>query len=63
MDISKLTQKCQEALSEAQKSAITLGHQEVDAEHMLLALSTQDQGLFPNILQKMSIDSLAFPRL
>ena len=37
-DLNKLTQKSQEALQAAQTLAVRYGHQEVDAEHLLLAL-------------------------
>ena len=39
MNLNKLTQKSQEALSDAQNLAIQRGHQEVDVEHLALALS------------------------
>ena len=38
MDLSHLTQKFQEALRDAQTWAVRFGHQEVDGEHLLLAL-------------------------
>lgn len=55
MDMNRLTQRSQEALSEAQKEAIRRGHQEVDNEHLLLALLTQEKGLIPRILAKMDV--------
>jgi len=59
MDLNRLTQRSQEALSEAQKEAIRRGHQEVDNEHLLLALLTQENGLIPRILAKMDISAEA----
>ncbi len=53
MDINKLTQKSQEAISEAQKIAVRFGHQAVDNEHLLLALCQQEGGLLPRLLTKM----------
>ncbi|HSF40961.1 MAG TPA: AAA family ATPase, partial [Thermoanaerobaculia bacterium] len=53
MDINKLTQKSQEALSSAQTKALRYGHQEVDGEHMLLALLEQPEGLVPRLLARM----------
>jgi ATP-dependent Clp protease ATP-binding subunit ClpB len=53
MDINRLTQKSQEALSSAQTKALRYGHQEVDAEHMLLALLEQPEGLVPRLLARM----------
>jgi ATP-dependent Clp protease ATP-binding subunit ClpB len=38
MDLNRLTEKSQQALSEAQSTAVRLGHTEVDGEHLLLAL-------------------------
>jgi ATP-dependent Clp protease ATP-binding subunit ClpB len=54
-DTSKLTQKAQEALQAAQTVALRLGHQEVDGEHLLLALLEQEQGLASRLLDRMGI--------
>jgi ATP-dependent Clp protease ATP-binding subunit ClpB len=53
MDINKLTQKSQEALQGAQTKALRYGHQEVDVEHLLLALLEQPEGLIPRLLTRM----------
>jgi len=60
MDPSRLTQKCQEALHDAQSLAVRHGHQEVDVEHLLAALVNQPEGLLPRLLNKMdvSVDTL-----
>ena len=50
MDINRLTQKSQEALQDAQTKALRYGHQEVDGEHLLLALLEQPEGLIPRLL-------------
>jgi len=55
MDPNRLTQKCQEALHEAQSRAVRAGHQEVDVEHLLAALLDQPEGLLPRLLRKMEI--------
>ena len=55
MDLNHFTQKSQEALGEAQKIAIQRGHQEVDGEHLLLALLDQAEGLVPRLLQKLDV--------
>ena len=60
MDPNKLTQKSQEAVQEAQGIAVKLGHQEVDGEHLLLALVKQKDGLFPRLLEKLEISPDAF---
>jgi len=53
MDLSKLTQKAQEAVQAAHAKAINYGHQEVDGEHLLAALLEQDGGLAPRLLQRI----------
>jgi ATP-dependent Clp protease ATP-binding subunit ClpB len=55
VDPNKLTQKSQEALQEAQSKALRFGHQEVDGEHLLLALLEQPEGLVPRLFNKMDV--------
>ena len=55
MDTSRLTQKCQEALADAQGRAVRFGHQQVDAEHLLAALVDQADGLLARLLGKMDV--------
>ncbi|MCP4594743.1 MAG: ATP-dependent chaperone ClpB [bacterium] len=55
MDLNRLTQKSQEALSAAQDRAVRMGHTEVDAEHLLLTLLEQPDGLVPRLLRKMDV--------
>jgi ATP-dependent Clp protease ATP-binding subunit ClpB len=50
MDTNRLTQKSQEALHDAQTAALRHGHTEVDAEHLLLALLDQPDGLVLRLL-------------
>ena len=52
MDLNKLTMKAQEAVQEAQTKAVRYGHQEVDGEHLLLALLEQEDGLVPRLIEK-----------
>jgi ATP-dependent Clp protease ATP-binding subunit ClpB len=56
MDINKLTEKLQEALSSAQSKAVRYSHQQVDIEHLLLALLEQERGLAGSILNKANIN-------
>jgi len=56
MDFNKLTRKSQEALSEAQKLAISYKNQEVDAEHLIAALLQDKSGLAPHILRRMEME-------
>ncbi len=58
MDINKLTIKAQEALQEAQNMALVRNHQEVDVEHLALALLNQKEGLVPSIVERMGIKSV-----
>ena len=55
MDFNRLTQKSQEAFTEAQNKAITYGHVEVDGEHLLWSLLNQEDGLVPRLLQRMDV--------
>ncbi len=55
MDLNKFTVKSQEALQAAQTKAVRFGHQEVDGEHLLLALLEQSDGLIPRLLRRMEI--------
>jgi ATP-dependent Clp protease ATP-binding subunit ClpB len=56
MDINKLTEKLQEALSSAQSKAVRYSHQQVDVEHLLLALLDQERGLASSILNKANVN-------
>ncbi len=56
MNFEKMTQKTQEAVAECQKIGIREGHQQLDGEHLHLALLTQEEGLIPKLLTNMGID-------
>jgi ATP-dependent Clp protease ATP-binding subunit ClpB len=62
MDLNRLTQKSQEALSAAQALAIQNGHTEVDVEHLLVALLDQSEGLVPRLISAMGADPAALRR-
>jgi ATP-dependent Clp protease ATP-binding subunit ClpB len=53
MDIEKFTLKAQEALQEAKSIAEQKHHQQIDVEHLLLALLGQKEGIAIPILQKL----------
>ena len=55
MQLDRLTIKSQEALQEAQRIAHGLSHQEVDGEHLLLALIGQADSLIPDLLEKIGV--------
>ncbi|HSU36193.1 MAG TPA: Clp protease N-terminal domain-containing protein, partial [Propionibacteriaceae bacterium] len=54
--MSKLTQKSQEALQQAQSEAVRRGHSETDGEHLLLALLDQAEGIIPRLLEQTGVD-------
>ena len=53
MDVEKLTLKAQEALQDAKSIAERNHHQQIDVEHLLLALLGQKEGIVIPILQKL----------
>jgi ATP-dependent Clp protease ATP-binding subunit ClpB len=53
MQIEKFTLKAQEALQEAKAIAERKNHQQIDVEHLLLALLEQKEGIVIPILQKL----------
>ena len=53
MQIDKFTLKAQEALQEAKAVAERKNHQQIDVEHLLLALIGQKEGIVIPILQKL----------
>ena len=55
MDMQKLTQKSQEALQAAQSLAVQYGHQQVDVEHLLVALGEQPDGLMVGLLRRLQV--------
>ncbi len=56
MNIDKLTIKVQNAINEAQLTAVKYNHQQVDVIHMFSALIFEKDGLIPNIFGKMSVN-------
>jgi len=55
MDFSRLTEKMQDAIRAAQSLAVQHGNQQLDVEHLMLALLGQEGGLAPSILNKADI--------
>ncbi len=56
MRFDKFTEKTQQAVLEAQSIATRLNHQQIDVEHLLLALLEQERGIAPAILQKAGVN-------
>ncbi|MDQ6972665.1 MAG: ATP-dependent chaperone ClpB [Mariprofundaceae bacterium] len=52
MDMNRMTQKVREALGAAQTLAGRLNHQEIDSEHLLAELLTQEGGLAPRLIEQ-----------
>jgi ATP-dependent Clp protease ATP-binding subunit ClpB len=55
MDFNRFTEKLQEAVRAAQSIAVQHGNQQIDTEHLMLALLDQEGGLAPSILNKADI--------
>jgi ATP-dependent Clp protease ATP-binding subunit ClpB len=55
MQPEKLTIKSQEALQEAQNIARSFSHQEIDGEHLMLALIGQTDSLIPDLLARVGV--------
>ena len=55
MQLDKLTVKSQEALQDAQRLARERSHQELDGEHLLLALLGQAESLVPELLRRIGV--------
>ena len=55
MDFNRFTEKLQDAFRAAQSKAARSNHQQIDVEHLLLALLEQEGGLAPNLLLKADI--------
>ncbi len=62
MDINRLTQKAQEAFLQARNYSFTHEHQDVDVEHLALALVSQEQGLVPAILRRINVNTEQFAK-
>ncbi len=60
MNIQKFTQKSMEAIQDSEKLAYDYGNQEIEQEHLLVALLQQDDGLIPKMIEKMEINRQHF---
>ena len=60
MRLDKLTTKSQEALQAAQELAHQHSQQQVDGEHLALALAQQQDGIIPTLLQGTGVDLAKF---
>ena len=60
MNTNQYTQKTLEALQAAQQLAVEYQHNALEPEHLLHALAAQEQGLIPQLLQKLNVDPGSF---
>ena len=60
MNISKFTQKSIQAVQDLEKVAYEYGNQEVEQEHLLYALLTQEDSLILKLIEKMEINKEYF---
>ena len=56
MNMDRMTEKAQGAIIDCQKIAVEEGHQQIDGEHLHMALLLQQEGLIPKLLNYMSVN-------
>ncbi len=57
MNFDKYTQNAQSAIMDCQNIAIQAGHQQLDGEHLHLALMQQQEGLIPKLINYMGVNT------
>ncbi len=57
MNTNQFTQKSIEAIQRAQQIAVEYGHQQVDQEHVMLALLEDSAALIPQLLEKCGVSA------
>ncbi|PXV89090.1 ATP-dependent Clp protease ATP-binding subunit ClpB [Lachnotalea glycerini] len=60
MNINKFTQKSVQAVNDCEKLAFEYGNQEIDQEHLLYSLLTQEDSLISKLIEKMEINKEHF---
>ena len=60
MNIQKFTQKSIEAVNDCERIASEYGNQEIEEEHLIYALLTQEDSLILKLIEKMEIDKQHF---
>ncbi len=60
MNIQKFTQKSIEAINDCEKLAYQYGNQQLEQEHLLVALLSQEDGLIMKLVEKMEINKEHF---
>src|SRR5215207_6328999 len=56
MRFERFTERAQDAAARAYEILQRYGHNQVDTEHILLALLEQPEGVIPQLLERMGID-------
>ena len=59
MNLNQFTQKSVEAVQAAQQMAAARQNQQIEQEHLLLALLEQQEGLIPQLMQKAGVEPAA----
>jgi ATP-dependent Clp protease ATP-binding subunit ClpB len=62
MNVNNFTEKSLEAVQNAQSIAISHSSMNIEQEHVLLALVQQENGLIPQLLQKLNVDVKSFEK-
>ena len=63
MNFDKYTQNAQAAVADCQNIAIENGQQQLEGEHLHLALLRQQDGLVPRLLTYMGLDAVSYTHL
>ncbi|MCJ7707376.1 MAG: Clp protease N-terminal domain-containing protein, partial [Anaerolineales bacterium] len=56
MRFDRFTERAQDAAQRAAEIIQRYGHNQIDTEHILLAMIEQPQGVIPQILEKLNVD-------
>ena len=57
MRLDRFTERAQDSAQRAVEAMTRYGHTQIDVEHLLLALLEQPEGVIPQILEKLGVDS------
>ncbi len=63
MNLNNFTIKSQEAIQQAQQLAQELGHQQIENEHILKAITLVDENVTPFLLKKLNINVTLFSQI
>ena len=56
MNVERMTLRVQQALNDANLTAVNYNHQQIEVIHLFSALVEAEDGLIPNIFTKMGIN-------